>query len=332
VTEQPIVVLLVDDQPMVGEAIRRIVAPEEDIRFHFCSQASRAIERANEVIPSVILQDLVMPEIDGLELVRRYRMNPATLETPIVVLSSEEEARVKSDAFALGANDYLVKLPDRIEVLARIRYHARVYRVQVQRDEAMRALRASQQELLEANQHLRSLNDQLEQAMGVISAMARTDALTGLSNRRVFEEELQRQWEFARRLGRCLAAILVDLDHFKSINDTFGHAMGDQVLKAVGECLASHTRKYDIVARYGGEEFAILLPETGPDAALSVAERIRAELSLVKVTDFPRPITASVGVATLIPGEKSAELVSRADAALYRAEKQGRNRVEVSVE
>ncbi|NUP08627.1 MAG: diguanylate cyclase [Polyangiaceae bacterium] len=323
------VLLLVDDQAMVGEAVRRTVASEPDIQFVFCSKANLAIERANQVRPSVILQDLVMPDIDGLELVRRYRANPATAETPIVVLSSEEEPRIKSDAFAQGANDYLVKLPDSIEILARIRYHARVYRMQVQRDEAMRALRSSQEELLEANRHLRSLNDQLAEANRIISELARTDTLTGLPNRRVLDEELLRQLEFSKRRKRALTAVVIDLDHFKSINDNFGHAMGDQVLRAVGACLASRVRKYDVAARYGGEEFALLLPDTLRDDGAAVAERIRASISTISIPDFPRPITASLGVATLLDGENGTELFGRADAALYRAKAGGRNRVEV---
>src|SRR5262245_1132359 len=119
----PIKVLLVDDQPIVGETVRQMLANEPGVEFRHCVDPAKAIATASEFRPTVILQDLVMPDIDGLQLVRFYRANPATRDTPLVVLSSKEEAAIKAKAFALGANDYMVKLPDRLEVVARIRYH-----------------------------------------------------------------------------------------------------------------------------------------------------------------------------------------------------------------
>src|SRR5262245_34118066 len=123
--ERPVTVLLVDDQAIVGESVRRMLAAETDMQFHFCQNPTKAIEMANTVRPTVILQDLVMPEIDGLQLVKFFRANKATRDTPMIVLSSKEEPVIKAQAFALGANDYLVKLPDKIELIARIRYHSR---------------------------------------------------------------------------------------------------------------------------------------------------------------------------------------------------------------
>src|ERR1700692_1570144 len=157
-------VLLVDDQAMVAQAVRRLLADLPDIDLHYCSDPIEAVKEANKIRPSVILQDFVMTSIDGLDLVQRFRANPATAETPIIVLSSEEDSLVKSKAFAVGANDYLVKLPDKIELIARIRYHSKAYLNQIQRDEAFRALRESQQQLSESNTALISLNQQLEEA------------------------------------------------------------------------------------------------------------------------------------------------------------------------
>jgi sigma-B regulation protein RsbU (phosphoserine phosphatase) len=136
-------VLLIDDQPVIGEAVKRMLAGEPDVGFHFCPDPARALSVANAVSPTVILQDLVMPDVDGLTLVRFLRANPATRDTPVVVLSSKEEAVTKADAFAAGANDYLVKLPDRIELLARIRYHSRGYRNLLERNAATAALAAN---------------------------------------------------------------------------------------------------------------------------------------------------------------------------------------------
>ncbi len=157
-------VLLVDDQVMVAEAIRRSLANQPGVDFHYCIDPSEAIRLAIQIKPTVILQDLVMPGIDGLTLVRDFRANPATKDIPIIVLSTKEEPVIKGQSFAAGANDYLVKLPDKIELLARIRYHTRAYVNQVQRDDAFRALRESQQQLVDSNTALISLNQKLEEA------------------------------------------------------------------------------------------------------------------------------------------------------------------------
>ena len=128
-------VLLVDDQAIVAQAVRRMLKDLPDIDLHYCADPIDAIKEANRICPTVILQDLVMPSIDGLDLVRLFRANPATADTPIIVLSSEEDSEVKSLSFAAGANDYLVKLPDRVELVARIRYHSKAYMNQIQRDD-----------------------------------------------------------------------------------------------------------------------------------------------------------------------------------------------------
>jgi phosphoserine phosphatase RsbU/P len=140
-------VLLVDDQPMVGETVRRMLADEPGIDFRFCPDPATAIDTANEFRPTVILQDLVMPDIDGLQLVKYFRANAPTRETPLVVLSSKEEPTVKAKAFALGANDYMVKLPDKLEVVARVRYHSRGYINLLERNEAYEQLAETQREM-----------------------------------------------------------------------------------------------------------------------------------------------------------------------------------------
>lgn len=149
------VVLLVDDQAIIAEAVRRMVEGEEDIELHYCSDPADALEMAERVSPNVILQDLVMPQVSGLVLVRYFRAHPATREVPLIVLSSKEEPAIKAEAFALGANDYMVKLPDRLELLARIRYHAQGYINLLQRNDAFAALVASQQQLEVRNRFIR---------------------------------------------------------------------------------------------------------------------------------------------------------------------------------
>lgn len=139
-TQHPVSVLLVDDQAIVGEAVRRMLAPEKDIIFRYCQDPSRVLAAAAEASPTVILQDLVMPGCDGLDLVKSYRADSATRDIPVIVLSSKEEAVTKAEAFAAGANDYLVKLPDRVELVARIRYHSRGFINLLQRNEAYHAM------------------------------------------------------------------------------------------------------------------------------------------------------------------------------------------------
>lgn len=160
-------VLLVDDQAMVAEAIRRCLGGEANLEFHYCSDPAKAIEMANAIGPSVILQDLVMPGIDGLTVVEQFRANPATKETPIIVLSTKEEPVIKARAFEVGANDYIVKLPDKIELLARIRYHSKVHQAQVQ--------------LVESNQQLAALNAKLEDSNRELTrSLAEVKKLSGM--------------------------------------------------------------------------------------------------------------------------------------------------------
>ncbi len=160
-TRHPVRVLLVDDQAMIGEAVRRMLESEADLEFLYCGDPSQAMQTAADFKPTVILQDLVMPEIDGLTMLRYYRANPATREIPTIVLSTKEEPTTKAEAFSLGASDYLVKLPDPIELTARVRLHSKGYIAQLERNEAYAALKESEErlaeELAEAAKYLTSL-------------------------------------------------------------------------------------------------------------------------------------------------------------------------------
>jgi phosphoserine phosphatase RsbU/P len=166
-SEKTVRVLLVDDQAMIGEAVRRILAAEKGIAYEYCQDPTKAIETAERFLPTVILQDLVMPEVDGLDLVTQYRENERTSQVPIVVLSSREEGTTKAEAFKRGANDYVVKLPDALELIARIRYHSAGFIAAIQRNEAFRMLEASeshlQRELQKAADYVESLlNEPIE--------------------------------------------------------------------------------------------------------------------------------------------------------------------------
>lgn len=320
--DEKMTVLLVDDQRMIGEAVRRALAQESTCNFHFCSEPAEALALAARLQPTVILQDLVMPGVDGLALVREYRANAATQHTPVVVLSTREEPKTKSDAFAAGANDYLVKLPDTIELVARLRYHSQAYLSHKQRDAAYRALHDSQQKLVAANLELQRLSNM--------------DGLTGLSNRRRLDEYAATEWSRSRRDQTPLSILLADVDHFKKYNDTYGHLAGDEVLKRVAEAIRSCcVRPADLVARFGGEEFAVVLPGTRGGGANHVAERICEAVEALQIehsaSTAAQHVTLSIGGFTVIPVEAEGLLdqFEAADKSLYEAKQKGRNRAVV---
>ncbi|MFO0827836.1 MAG: fused response regulator/phosphatase [Phycisphaerales bacterium] len=208
-------VLLVDDQAIIGEAVRRMLAPHADIAYRFLADPTKAVQTAIELKPTVILQDLVMPAVDGLDLVSQYRATEELKETPIVVLSSKEEATTKAEAFARGANDYLVKLPDPIEIIARIRHHSRGYVAQLERNEAFRQLAASEAhmaaELKKAAQYVQSLLDPP-----------------------VDRAELRTEWAFipsASLGGDSFGYHWIDKDNFACyVLDVCGHGVGPALL------------------------------------------------------------------------------------------------------
>ncbi len=305
---------------MIGEAVRRGLAHEENIDFHFCADPHQAIAQAIRIKPTVILQDLVMPGLDGLTLVREYRNHPATQNIPIIVLSTKEDPLIKSAAFSAGANDYLVKLPDNIELVARIRYHSRSYMTLLQRDAAYRALRVSQQQLLDTNL--------------VLQRLMNSDGLTGLSNRRHFDEYLELEWRRAMRDQTQLSLLMIDVDFFKTYNDSFGHVEGDEALRKVAASIReASSRPSDLPARYGGEEFALVLPSTSPGGARLVAEKLRMAVAALKIPHIApaegASLTISIGLSTMTPvqGTDCRQLIMAADKGLYTAKNNGRDQV-----
>ena len=312
-------VLLVDDQIIMIEAVRRMLARHDDIEFQFVTDARAAHATALRHRPTVILQDLVMQGADGFQLIQAYQEDEALRDIPVVVLSTRDEAKLKAHAFAIGAHDYLVKLPDELELVARIRHHSAGYISGLQRDAAYRSLSASQENLARVNEELRRL--------------AALDGLTGIANRRRFDEAVHVEWQRGRRQHLPLALLLCDVDHFKLYNDHLGHPAGDLCLKKVAAVLTGQLKRpADLAARYGGEEFALLLPDTGLAGALRVGEACRAGLQQLALPHPGAPcghVTMSMGVACIVPGEDDGpdDFIARADAALYDAKRSGRNRV-----
>ncbi|MBI3148547.1 MAG: GGDEF domain-containing protein [Betaproteobacteria bacterium] len=182
-------------------------------------------------------------------------------------------------------------------------------------------------ELARTQRELARRNRELHRAQGELAALARTDVLTGIGNRRELEERLPPEIERAERLGKPLALIMADLDWFKKVNDRYGHSVGDGALRVFAEVLRTDVRPYDLVARYGGEEFVVLLPETALAAAAEIAERMRLKLRVAAVPGLPERLSASFGVCERLARESGEHLLVRADAALYMAKHAGRDRV-----
>jgi two-component system chemotaxis family response regulator WspR len=319
------IVLLVDDQPMVGEQIRRMLVDEADIEFHYCNDPKEALEKAKEVKPTIILQDLIMPDIDGYSLVDEYRNNDATKNIPVIVLSSKENPEDKSLAFERGANDYLVKIPDRIELIARIRALSKNYQIHMQRDEAYKSLRKLKTELEESNEELKKLSS--------------LDGLTGIANRRRLDEFLQNECLRSARENTILSLILIDIDFFKPFNDNYGHLAGDGCLRKVATALSEIVnRPADLVARYGGEEFGVILPNTDNKGASKLAETLRKKINALAIphehSEAGSCVTISMGVASKVACEASSptDLINMADGALYEAKDSGRDQYKIAKE
>jgi two-component system cell cycle response regulator len=294
-------VLLVEDQERVAGRVQAVLAKSYEIDIERDPHA--ALLRLGSATYDVVIVSLNLAEADGLRLCSQLRALERTRNQPIiVVLQPDEEVRLLR-ALDMGVNDYLVRPVDRNELLARVR-------TQIKRKRY--------------SDHLR---DRLEESV----ELALTDALTGLNNRRYLETHLKALAEQARAADRPLSVLFADVDCFKAINDTYGHDVGDAVLRELASRLRRNTRNIDLACRIGGEEFVVVMPDVGPDRASQAAERLRACIAGEPFqVDGERclQVTASVGIATLDGVHDSAEgLLRRADQALYLAKRGGRNRV-----
>lgn len=292
-------VLLVDDEEVNLYALK-IILESRGYRCVTSSNGADAVKLASEILPDAILLDIQMPVMDGYEVCQRLKEDPRTKPIPIVFLTArcrDQEEVIRG--LDLGANDYVTKPFNPEELLARVAVMVRV----------------------------RTAESQMRQA-------SYTDDLTGLYNRRFLQQRLAEEMHRASRYTLRLSCILLDIDHFKSINDTHGHAAGDFVLKELAGIMKSHVRKSDLAIRYGGEEFMLILFENDKNGALRVAERVRADVESHAFAWKGQPLrlTISSGVA-VFPDDGITmpdELIARADSALYSAKSSGRNLVRAS--
>ena len=275
----------------------------------------KGIELFKAQRPDLILLDIIMPGMDGFEVARRIRQLEKDGEwTPIIFLTARTSDADLEKGISVGGDDYLIKPVSETVLAAKVKAMQRIAQMRY-------SLLVLTRKLDDANQELTRLSS--------------LDGLTGISNRRQFDECLLREWRRVGRQAKPLSILLCDVDYFKQFNDGYGHQVGDECLKAVARTLQSALRRpADMVARYGGEEFAVILPDTDLTGAKRVAEAMRAAVEGLRIAhrfaESGGVVTISIGVATMVPtrGEaESAVLLKRADDALYRAKQAGRNRV-----
>lgn len=306
--EKTLTILVADDEPVNRTLIQRRLE-REGYRVITVRNGSEAVEKAREYLPDLVLLDVMMPEMDGMDACRLIKEDEATRDIPVIFLSARDETEMKVSGLTLGANDYISKPFKAEELLARVHVAIRLKR---ERD------------------RLRSSAEEATARADIAQERAMTDALTGLLNRYGLQHVLAREHAEARRYGRPLSCLMIDLDNFKSANDRYGHAAGDQALQQVAGVLREVVRKADTVFRYGGEEFLVLLPETDLEGAAALAEKIRSTVASRQLGDNKRGfmLTLSAGASSLCDHESGNDMIARADMALYQAKEEGRDRVE----
>lgn len=298
-TENKPKVVLIDDSVDVHRLLKTRLRTEP-IDLEVFGDGKEGVAYCVQHRPSLVLLDLDMPVMDGFAVLRALRSDPATMNTSVVVLSSLTESQDKVAAFDLGATDYVTKPFDFSELRARVRSALRTQRL-----------------------------------VQLLAERAEVDGLTGLANRAAFNRRWAQEAGESQRYGRPLSLAVLDIDHFKKINDTYGHPAGDEVIQGFARVISGHTRDCDIACRYGGEEFCIIMPETAPEAAKIVGERIReAMMDAVWPRHPEHTVTVSCGIAGIAAGQSALtaeQWLDRADKALYNAKHGGRNRVVVDL-
>ena len=297
-------VLIADDDALLRQMLQAQLA-DSGHEFVFASDGLEAWELLQREYIRMVIVDWMMPELDGPELIRRIRDAGWPGYTYIILLTARSGRDDIVKGLNLGADDYVTKPFRHDELLARMGVGARIL----------------------------ELEKRLSESLAREEALATRDGLTGLPNRRALSDVARVELSRAARARTSVGLIVMDLDHFKRINDEFGHAAGDKALQQVAEVLQKSKRDYDYTGRWGGEEFLVVLPGTSLSQAAMVAERIRTSIQAVRL-DLGRPepveLRASLGVTCAPPVSPPVELddlLRQADAALYRAKREGRNRV-----
>jgi len=289
-------ILIVDDETVNIRALSQVLLPEYTV--YMAKDGRAAIEAAKNVTPDLILLDIIMPDMSGYEVITELKNSDQTREIPIIFITGLSSVEDEEKGFLLGAVDYITKPFNNTIVRVRVRQHLQTIR------------------------QLRMIK-----RLGVI------DPLTDIPNRRGFNERLEVEWAHAVRDKNILSIFMIDIDHFKQYNDTYGHPQGDVLLQTIaGIFRQALVRSTDYAARWGGEEFAVLLPGTNIDGALRIAERLRSDVesTVIPCADGSAThVTVSIGVYSQLPepGDLSSDFIVKADRALYTAKESGRNKV-----
>jgi two-component system cell cycle response regulator len=319
--------LIIEDDADQRELIRETL--DDYFGPGTCSGVGSLQEALRQELGSfdLILSDYNLPDSSSLQLIEEIRRRCLT---PVILVTGENACHLAAEAIRKGATDYIVKMGDYLFTIPLV----------VEKNLAVAKIKRENEELRTeieiALAQVQEKNAQLEQSLKRMEEMAATDALTGLYNRRHFGRALEQSFAEAQRYEKDLACVMIDLDSYKKLNDTYGHQVGDQLLMLAGRVITANKRAMDIAARYGGDEFVLLLPHASGEEASAVAQRIREEFfkssaALLK-RDPTAGVTMSIGIGSLKANQPAGadQLVSCADAALYQAKEAGRNRISVS--
>ncbi|MDR3144737.1 MAG: diguanylate cyclase [Treponema sp.] len=290
-------VLVIDDEKANLMVLNRILSPDYTVlTARSCEEGLSRIAGAK---PDLILLDIIMPGMDGFEMLKTLKASPDTRSIPVIIITGLDNESDEEKGFMLGAVDYITKPFRNAIVIARVRTHL-----------------------------------QIVSQIRMIERLGLVDPLTDIPNRRCFDERIVVEWRRAQRDKTSVAFMMIDVDRFKAYNDTYGHPQGDVLLKRLARILAAASRRPgDLAARLGGEEFGVLMPDTGLEGALEVAEEIRANVEAARIPTVDRQtvtsVTISIGVAVRVPDECGVleDFIARADELLYAAKEGGRNRV-----
>ncbi len=292
-TEHPASILLVDDDPLAA-AVYAEVLRAQGMVVSVLNEPLKIIETIESVFFDIIIMDLQMPGTDGIEIAKIIRQFQSHLSIPILFLSSEEDKQIQMKARQFGGDDFISKRADLDALVSLI--HMRVQRARIMR------------------------------------SFIERDGLTGLLNHKRFKERVGHEMARFNRTGQPFCVAMIDVDHFKKVNDTWGHPVGDQVLSILARTLMGWVRKTDVVGRYGGEEFAVLLLDTSPKAVVEVLEKFRKHFAKMVFDGHPEKfsLTISIGVAGSGSHDSPAALFADADRALYLAKNNGRNQLVIA--
>ncbi len=298
-------ILLVDDDQVQGKQI--LTRLSESYNVDWVEDCDQVVPKAQSGDYDIIIMSTALCNVDGLRLASQVKSQEETRNVPLIVLVDEDDSRLMLKALEMGINDYMAMPIDKNEMVARVK-------TQIRRKRYQDALKSQYQKSV---------------------SMAVTDGLTGLYNRHFLNNHLDNMVRQSVKNGKKLAIMIMDMDHFKSVNDTYGHDVGDKVLKQLAAMILRISRTTDLAARYGGEEFVVLMPETDEQSAINAANRMRetVEKTPFIIGDNGETLnrTLSIGVATSHPDGDSAEsMLKRADEALYSAKRNGRNQVKVA--